>query len=76
MNRRHLQVLIEDNFVTLTATCRECGFVQTTKVWGDQYVRWQQGAKIQDCFRGLDADQREIIMSGLCGTCFDKLFGD
>ena len=37
--------------------------------------RWQNGSLIQDAMPYLSADERELLISGTCGTCFDKMFG-
>lgn len=28
---------------------------------------------VQECFPYLSADERELMISGMCGTCFDNL---
>ena len=39
------------------------------------YHKWATGqAKIQDALPGLSADERELLMSGICGECFNKMF--
>ena len=35
---------------------------------------WQNGALIQDAMPYLSADEREILISGICGECFDNMF--
>jgi len=32
------------------------------------------GMHIQNAFPYLDSGQREILISGICGPCFDKIF--
>jgi hypothetical protein len=41
-----------------------------------EYKHWRSGQHIQDAMPGLSADEREILISGICGKCFDSLGGD
>ena len=34
----------------------------------------ENGALIQDAMPYLSADDRELLISGTCGACFDKMF--
>jgi len=36
---------------------------------------WREGKYIQNAMPYLSADEREILVSGICGDCFDKMFG-
>lgn len=54
--------------------CIQCGTHFTYQVFTDDLNRYNGGEKIQDCFPYLDANAREIFISGLCGACFDELF--
>ena len=62
------------NKIQITKTCNLCQ--QKTGLWVQpkDYAAWQGGAHIQDVMPYLPADQRELLISGTCGTCFDKLF--
>ncbi len=37
------------------------------------FNNWNAGALAQDALRELTDDEREILISGICGTCFDEL---
>ena len=37
---------------------------------------WRDGHLIQDAMPYLDADQREMFISGICSTCWNKMFGE
>jgi hypothetical protein len=65
----------------ITPTCRVCGERGTLyDVDALGYVRWSQlGENIQDALPGLDADQRELLMTGTHAHCWETLwapFGD
>jgi hypothetical protein len=38
------------------------------------FEAWKGGKPIQDAFPYLAPSLREILMTGICGECFDKLF--
>ena len=35
---------------------------------------WRSGELIQDALPEVSADDRELLLSGTCGPCFDKFF--
>ena len=37
---------------------------------------WRNGDLIQNVMSYLDADQREMFISGTCPTCWTKMFGE
>jgi hypothetical protein len=55
--------------------CRICGRTYRILVPSRGYVLWAKGLKhIQDAMPQVSADDRELLKSGICGRCFDKLF--
>ena len=54
--------------------CRSCQQVTDLQVDLEGFVKWQQGELIQNALPELDADQRELLISGTCPTCWDELF--
>lgn len=61
---------------TATATC-DCGRETRATVSGPELFRYRQGAFVQDAFPHLTSAQREaLFISGICGVCWDSLFGD
>ena len=66
-----------DAVLELTITCRFCGEERKVAVPMDAYHNWRQGRMhIQYALPMLTADERELLMSGICGKCFDKTFGE
>ena len=59
----------------IQATCRQCTVSVEMPVNRRDVVDWKGGKYIQDAMPYLSADQRELLISGTCGTCFDKMFG-
>lgn len=60
---------------SIMVTCRDCKKDYTLPATDEQIIRYNNGAYVQTAFRHLNADQRELIVSGTCGECFDKMFG-
>lgn len=54
--------------------CKMCGETKEVHFDKKDFDRWKKGEPIQDALYYLSADQRELLLSGICGTCFDKLF--
>jgi len=61
-----------------TATCRMCKEevpLPITDTQVNDYIENRYSLPlIQDHFPQLNADQRELLLSGICGTCFDNMF--
>lgn len=60
--------------LTVANRCPMCGKVHTVNVNDVDFQRWQTGASIQNAFPYLSANEREIIMTGICPKCWDKMF--
>jgi len=54
--------------------CRACGDSVGISVLISEYEDFANGALAQDAFTTLSAAEREPLISGVCGTCFDYLF--
>jgi hypothetical protein len=73
-HRRHL---IYPLAVEVTVQCRGgCEQDKTLTVPLGQYEEWvsERGGTVQSIFKDLGADERELLISGTCGECWDKLF--
>lgn len=60
----------------LEVKCIECKKVYKVTVPDEGFYRWVGGEKIQHALPSLSADDRELLMSHMCGKCFDKLFAE
>jgi tRNA(Arg) A34 adenosine deaminase TadA len=62
--------------IVTTMPCRMCGnrsVVHDVDALG--YVRWSElGENIQDVLPGLDADQRELLMTGTHAHCWERMW--
>jgi hypothetical protein len=64
-----------DMMTKLWATCNRCKDQVEMAVNVDDYTSWENGSLIQDAMPYLSAGEREVLISGTCGKCFDKMFG-
>jgi hypothetical protein len=58
---------------TIARKCPTCPTVQTVVVDAAAHERWQAGEYIQNAFPLLTANQREILMTGICPKCWDAM---
>lgn len=55
----------------------ECAFCHakfSIPLTQQQQRRWERGAMIQHVIPEVSEDQRELLISGQCGKCFDAAF--
>lgn len=61
---------------SLIGKCNTCQCFQKITVSAEDWANYNfRGMCIQDAFPNVNAGDREWLISGICGTCFDKLFG-
>lgn len=59
----------------VSAQCRMCGNVSDIKCNEDDFNKWKnREGYIQDLLHYLSKQERELLISGTCGSCFDELF--
>lgn len=54
--------------------CNTCDETKQVEIYPDDLRRWKEGELIQEAMPYLNASQRELLVSGLCGECFDRIF--
>lgn len=59
----------------LNVRCIHCGVMHHPTCTQAEYKAWMGGAFVQTAFPNMSADNRELLISGTCGTCWDDLFG-
>jgi len=60
----------------LAVSCVACGGLVTIAVNAYDLQKWIAGEYVQDAMPYLNADEREILISGHCGPCFDVMFSE
>jgi len=63
------------NTVEVKGQCPECGGLWVLNVTEAQREKLRAGALIQDALPEMPPAERELLLSGICGKCWDKLFG-
>lgn len=63
-------------FIQISVKCRCCGQEYILNVTDDGYNAYMNGALVQDAFPCISPEDRELLISGLCENCWDKLFQD
>ena len=72
---RH-SVTINETIVVVDIACLKCKTNHTIVLPKEPYIKWQTGTHIQEVFPEISLDTRELLISGICGSCFDKLFDE
>ena len=60
--------------ITVITGCPFCGLIHEVEVNEMDYLDWQDGVLVQDAFPYLSADEREMLISGICPDCWDEMF--
>ena len=63
-----------DSVKLTTRACMGCGEQHTVTVPWAGYERWLEGAYAQAAFPGLSSGDRELLISGICSPCWDRMF--
>ena len=65
------------NTVICTFKCPACEQHFDVEVKAEDLEKYtsDRNALCQDCFPYIDGEQRELFISGICATCWEKLFG-
>ena len=57
-----------------TPRCIVCEQPGAVEVDFDGFAAWKAGQNLQEALPQLDADQRELLLTGTHAQCFEKLF--
>lgn len=60
----------------INVTCPFCEAVSHVEVELTDYNRWKDGTLVQDAFPYLSADERTLLLTGICTSCWDNNLGD
>lgn len=61
--------------VEVVTTCPICEEDHIVTVPLDGYNNWLCGEKIQNAMPNVPAEDREMLISGICPSCWQKTFG-
>ena len=58
-------------------TCPFCGNTYSVTVDFEDFFAWKHGLRLaQNAFPYLTPDERELLISGICPECWEKMFGE
>lgn len=62
--------------VVVDAECDTCHAKKTFYIPETEWLAWTGGGLIQNVMPSFPKEERELLISGTCGPCFDALFGE
>lgn len=68
--------MVDVGLTIISRNCIECGKTVQFQCHPADLLAWQRGELIQDALWYVSPDHREILISQICGECFDRLFGE
>ena len=74
-NGERVDVRYNRHEICLVTYCPFCGDGHKVEVNETDYLDWGDGMNAQDAFPYLSASEREMLISGICPTCWNKYFG-
>jgi hypothetical protein len=63
-----------NDYLSLHVECVECHRTILILCTADEWDAYKHGLLIQDAFPNMSADEREMIISGICPKCWDVMF--
>ncbi len=67
----------QDRSFVMDCDCWRCGVVTSIILNKEDLVDWMSGSRpIEKALDYLSANERELLISNTCGSCFDSLFSD
>ena len=62
--------------ITVITVCPFCGKAHEVECNEVDYLDWQDGELIQNAMPYLSAQEREYLITGICGSCWCVMFTD
>lgn len=62
--------------IMLSGECILCNKHVRFQVSETGYLNWTNGMNIQDALPEISTDKREMMLTNICGICFDRTFND
>lgn len=58
----------------MVIVCQSCGTSYNVTVTDQELEDWHYGMNIQNAMPFLSSNDRELLISRTCGSCFNKMF--
>ena len=62
------------NTIKIECKCPVCERTNYVEVNAEKYNDYIRGELVQKCFPELSADDRELLITGICKECWDNMF--
>lgn len=72
----YVKGVLSMRMIDVEVRCPICGKSYIITVPYEGFRNWQDGGRIQRCLPTLSNEDRESLMTGICGDCWDKLYGE
>jgi hypothetical protein len=60
--------------MTINKTCPNCHKPSSVEVLVSEFEAYQRGGLLHVAFASLNADEREIVKTGIHSACWDEMF--
>ena len=67
---------VNNQYTALDIECLICKRTYRIMVSNKELRNYDKGALVQDAFPHLSPDDREMLISNICGSCWDIIFKD
>ena len=68
--------VMNERYVVTSHPCPTCGEEKTVSISSAELFAYHQGGLAQTVLSAYDADVRERFITGICGGCWNEMFGD
>ena len=68
--------ILDSETTTIRTQCPECKEIHDVKVSTNGYLNYKTGMLIQRALPELIPEEREMLITGFCQSCWDKIFAD
>ena len=58
----------------LEKKCPICGKMNEFECTESEWDEYKKGGLVQNCFPHATPEQRELLMTGICPECWDRMF--
>jgi hypothetical protein len=69
-----MKTIVPNTSANVEVQCVGCKNILAIKLSIEGFQKWRAGMLIQNALPELSADERELLISGYCGTCWKELF--
>lgn len=65
-----------ESVMTIVKTCVVCGEIKSVHCSPEEFDAWLHGALIQAAMPNTPKEERELLVSGTCGECWQRMFSE